>query len=58
MKGACAAHPQARREALTSRPLLLAAVGRAVSHCGQTMLYITPMHADAGLIKLMIACRI
>jgi len=50
-----AAHPQARREALTSRPLLLAAVGRAVSHSGQTMLYLTPMHAQAGLIKSMIA---
>jgi len=50
-----AAHPQARREALTSRPLLLAAVGRAVSHSGQTTLYLTPMHAAAGLIKSMIA---
>ena len=50
-----AANPQARREALTSRPLLLAAVGRAVSHAGQTLLYFTPMHADAGLIKSMIA---
>lgn len=50
-----AANPQARREALTSRPLLLAAVGRAASHGGQTMLYLTPMHAEAGLIKSMIA---
>jgi len=50
-----AANPQARREALTSRPLLLAAVGRAVSHGGQTLLYLTPMHAEVGLIKSMIA---
>ena len=50
-----AANPQARREALTSRPLLLAAVGRAVSHSGQTLLYLTPMHAEAGLIKSMVA---
>jgi len=50
-----AANPQARREALTSRPLLLAAVGRSVSHAGQTMLYLTPMHAETGLIKSMIA---
>ena len=50
-----AANPQARREALTSRPLLLAAVGRATSHGGQTTLYLTPMHAGAGLIKSMIA---
>ena len=40
----------ARREALTSRPLLLAAVGRTVSHAGQTLLYLTPMHAEVGLI--------
>ena len=50
-----AANPQARREALTSRPLLLAAVGRTASHGGQTTLYLTPMHAEAGLIKTMIA---
>ena len=50
-----AANPGARREALTSRPLLLAAVGRAISHAGQTTLYLTPMHAEAGLIKSMIA---
>lgn len=50
-----AAHPQARREALTSRPLLLAAVGRATHSGNQTTLYLTPMHAEAGLIKSMIA---
>ena len=49
-----AANPQARREALTSRPLLLAAVGRAVHTGGQTQLYLTPMHAEVGLIKTMI----
>jgi Transposase DDE domain len=50
-----AANPQARREALTSRPLLLAAVGRATSSGNQTTLYLTPMHAEVGLIKSMIA---
>ena len=50
-----AANPQARREALTSRPLLLAAVGRAANSGNQTTLYLTPMHAQAGLIKSMIA---
>ena len=50
-----AAHPGARREALTSRPLLLAAVGRATSHGNQITLYLTPMHAQAGSIKSMIA---
>ena len=32
-------------EAITSRALLLAGVGRAVKHGGQTTLYLTPMHA-------------
>lgn len=50
-----AANPGARREALTSRPLLLAAVGRATTSGGQTTLYLTPMHAEVGLIKSMIA---
>jgi len=50
-----AANPPARREALTSRPLLLAAVGRACHHAGQTTLHLTPMHAETGLIKSMIA---
>ena len=34
---------------------MLAAVGRAASHGGQTMLYLAPMHAEVGLIKSMIA---
>jgi hypothetical protein len=50
-----AAHPDARREALTSRPLLLAAVGRATSDAAHTTLYLTPMHAEVSLIKSMIA---
>jgi hypothetical protein len=36
-------------EALTSRPLLLAAVGRAPNSSNQTTLYLTPMHAEAIL---------
>ena len=50
-----AANPGARREAITSRPLLRAAVGRSTSHAGQTTLHLTPMHAETGLIKSMIA---
>jgi hypothetical protein len=50
-----AAKPDARMETITSRPLLLAAVGRASSYANQTMLYLTPMHAKAGIIKSMIA---
>ena len=46
---------QARREALTSRPLLLAAVDRATHSWGKTMLNLTPTHAEVGLINTMIA---
>jgi hypothetical protein len=50
-----AANPQARREALASRQLLLAAVGRAVNSGNQTTLYLLSTHVEAGLIKSMIA---
>jgi hypothetical protein len=50
-----AAHPMARMEAITSRPLLLAAVGKAASHAGQTTLYLTPLRGKANLLKLLIA---
>jgi hypothetical protein len=49
-----AAHPGARLEAVTSRPLLLAAVGKAASHAGQTQLYLTPLHAKTQTIKALI----
>ena len=39
------AHPKARLEAITSRPLLLSGIGRVSSHAGKTQLTITPMHA-------------
>jgi hypothetical protein len=50
-----AAHPQARMEAITSRPLLLAAVGTAASHAGQTTLYLTPLHGKTPVLKTLIA---
>lgn len=50
-----AAHPTARMEAITSRPLLLAAVGKAASHAGQTTLYLTPLHGKANALKTLIA---
>lgn len=50
-----AAHPQARMEAITSRPLLLAAVGKAVSHANQTTLHLTPLHGKAQVLKTLIA---
>jgi hypothetical protein len=50
-----AAHPGARLEAVTSRPLLLAAEGKAASHAGQTTLYLTPLHGRASTVKALIA---
>jgi Transposase DDE domain group 1 len=50
-----AAHPSARMQAVTSRPLLLAAVGKAASHAGQTTLYLTPLHGKAHALKALIA---
>lgn len=50
-----AAHPGGRLEAVTSRPLLLAAVGTAARHAGQTQLYLTPLHADTGTIRRLVA---
>jgi hypothetical protein len=50
-----AAHPGRRLEAITSRPLLLAAVGKAANHAGQTTLYLTPLHGRASTVKSLIA---
>lgn len=49
------AHPKSRREAITSRPLLLAGVARQATHAGQTRLLVTLTHAGADQIKSMIA---
>ena len=37
-------------EAITSRPLLLAAVGEAASHANQTTLYATSLHGRADVL--------
>jgi hypothetical protein len=50
-----AAHPGGRLEAIRSRPLLLAAVGKAASHANQTLLYLTPLHGRADILKRLIA---
>lgn len=42
------AHPDARREAITSRPWLMSAVGRRTEHAGQTTITLTGLHAHAG----------
>jgi hypothetical protein len=49
------AHPQTRREAITSRPLLLAGIARLTTHAGQSRLLVTLTHAGADQIKSMIA---
>ena len=41
-------------EAITSRALLLADVGRAVKHAGQTTLHLTPMHAAVDKLMTLI----
>ena len=48
------AHPQARLEAITSRPFLLSAIGRMTSHAGQTHLSITPIHAQASRARALL----
>ena len=50
-----AAHPTGRLEAITCRPLLLAAVGKAASHANQTTLYLTPLHGWTDLLKRLFA---
>ena len=39
------AHPNARREAITSRPWLMSSVGRRTEHAGQTTITLTGLHA-------------
>lgn len=39
------AHPDARREAITSRPWLMSSVGRRTEHAGQTTITLTGLHA-------------
>ena len=49
------ANPRTRREAITSRPLLLAGIARLTTHAGQSRLLVTLTHAGADQIKSMIA---
>ena len=39
------ANPEARREAITSRPWLMSSIGRRTEHAGQTILALTGLHA-------------
>ena len=45
------ANPNKHHEAITSRPLLLQAVAKKVTHGGQTFLTITSSHAKAEKVK-------
>lgn len=42
------ANPEARREAMTSRPWLMSSVGRKTEHAGQTTITLTGLHAHFG----------
>jgi hypothetical protein len=46
------AHPKARREAITSRPCLLASVGHEAEHAGKTTLARTGLHAHFGQVPV------
>ena len=49
------AEPERAREAITSRPLLLHAVGRLIKSGGQTTLRLTSNHAEAGHIQSVLS---
>ncbi|QTD47343.1 transposase [Ottowia testudinis] len=45
------ASPEARREAITSRPWLMSSVGRKTEHAGQTTITLTGLHAHFSKAK-------
>lgn len=49
------ANPDGRLEAITSRPLLLAAVGRITTHSGKTRVLLSVTHAAANQVKALVA---
>ena len=49
------ADPDQHTEAITSRPLLLYAVGRQTRHANQTSITITSTHGKAGRVRRMLA---
>ena len=48
------AHPKARLEAVTSRPLLLAGIAEKTRHARQERLTITPVHGKGGQARAML----
>jgi hypothetical protein len=49
-----AALPNAELEAVTSRPLLVAALCKAANHGGQTQLNLKPLHVKVQTIKALL----
>jgi hypothetical protein len=49
------AEPDKHLEAITSRPLLLHAVGKQTSHAGQTRISISSTHGKVGKVKLLLS---
>jgi hypothetical protein len=49
------AHPKARLEAITSRPLLLAAIGKITEHAGQKRVLLSITHAAADQVKALVS---
>lgn len=48
------ANPDARREAITSRPWLMSSVGRRTEHAGQTTITLTGLHAHFDKARAML----
>jgi hypothetical protein len=48
------ASPEARREAITSRPWLMSSVGRRTEHAGQTTITLTGLHAHFGKARAVL----
>lgn len=49
------AEPERPREAITSRPLMLSAVGRITQHAGQSVLRLTSTHAEAARVQALLS---
>ena len=49
------AHPKARLEAITSRPLLLGAVGKSIEHAGQHRMFVSILSGAADRVKALTA---
>ena len=48
------AEPDKHLEAITSRPLLLHAVGKQISHAGQTRISISSTHGRVGKVQMLL----